>query len=295
MAVRAAQPSPFDVTATGPGAEAAARICTVAGKLQRRMRGWAVEFPAPYDPRSFDPGLYSMLALAAAFSDPHRTVDQLQPAGRMSLWVLGLGRRVAHLASEPELWRLIEHYEAVADGASPDPDDDLSRFLAVIHRELAALPAHPVLYDAWQEELRRTLRALARSWTTARAGRRPSFEEYLRDADGFGLALTFAAHRIATGDSGPAEDLADAARAVQRAVRLSADLGAAGRGLDPGEPNALTLGLPRPAVELRLAEATGQARTLLAAARARHREQADYMERHMDFYAGFFGTAPPRR
>jgi hypothetical protein len=289
MAVQAAEPSPLSLSAAGPAAEAAARICTVAGKLQRRMRLWAAEFPAPYDPHSFDPGLYSMLALAAAFGEPHRTVDELQPAGRVRLWTLGLARCVAQAASEPEVQRITEGCEAVARGAAPEPDDDLMRFLAAIRDELTELPAYPVLHDVWLDELRRTLYALARIWTAAHTGQRPTFEEYLGDADGLGLALAFTAHRIATGDIGSGEDLADAARAVQRAVRLAGDLGAAGRGLDPGEPNALTLGLPRPALELRLAELTGRARRRLAEIRDRHREQADHMERHMDFYAGFFG------
>ncbi|SEF87679.1 hypothetical protein SAMN04489712_102352 [Thermomonospora echinospora] len=288
MAVRAAEPSPLSLSMAGPAAEAAARICTVAGKLQRRMRLWAAEFPAPYDPDSFDPGLYSMLALAAAFSEPRRTVDELQPAGRVRLWTLGLARCAARAASESEVRRIAEHCAAVADGAAPAPGDDLARFLAAIRDELSELPTYPVLHEVWRDELRRTLQALSRN--RAALGRRPTFEEYLDNADCLGLALTFTAHRIAIGDTGPGEEPTDAARAVQRAVRLSGDLGAAARRVDPGEPNALTLGLPRPALELRLAELTGQARRLIAAARVRHPEQADHLERHMDFYAGFFGT-----
>jgi hypothetical protein len=121
----------------------------------------------------------------------------------------------------------------------------------------------------------------------------PAFEEYLDNADNLGFSFVFAAHWIATAPAGPVtgiDEVRAASRAVQRVIRLLNDLGTYERDLKWGDLNALLLDVSREDVRHRVAEVTAEARRLLAAARAGHPRMADYMERQMDFCAGFYGV-----
>ncbi|GAA5055463.1 hypothetical protein HNP84_006232 [Thermocatellispora tengchongensis] len=275
-----------------PEAALLGRTCAVAGRLQRDMRGWAEEYPSLFDAKPFDPALYSTLALASAFSGPWLSAAELRIANRACLWCFGLDWLVDYAAGSPrEVRELVRRCRAVVDGEAPAPGDDLTRFLADIRDELAAAPAFAALGAAWREEFARMATAMTREAEWKAAGVVPSYAEYLGNADNLGFSFVFVSHWIAT--SGTAEvtgtgDVRRAAQAVQRVIRLLNDLGTYERDLAWGDLNALLLGVTREEVTAQVAELAARARDLLAPLRPANREAADYMERQMDFCAGFY-------
>ncbi|MFV2178829.1 terpene synthase family protein [Actinomadura sp. LOL_016] len=286
-----------------PPALEAGTICAVAGQSQRQMRAWAAEYPALYDAKAFDPALFSTLALAAAFSGPGLTADGLRMANRVCLWCFGLDWLIDYAAtSRAEVDRLVRRCMAVAGGEPPAAvagdgtvaETELLRFLAAVRDELADAPAFGALGDVWLDELRRVLDAMALEWDwkTARdAGRgAPAFEEYLANADNLGFSFVFASHWISSGGGGDVAVVRDASRAVQRVVRLLNDLGTYKRDLEWGDLNALLLDRSRAQVEERIGGLTSEARALLGDAATTAPELAAYMERQMDFCAGFYGV-----
>ncbi|MEU9016454.1 terpene synthase family protein [Actinomadura sp. NPDC048394] len=277
----------------------AGTICAVAGQAQRQMRAWAADHPALYDAKAFDPALFSTLALAAAFSGPDLGADRLAVANKVCLWCFGLDWLIDYAASSrDEVAGLVRRCAAVADGEEPAPgtpaEDELSRFLAGIRDELRAEPAFPGLGDVWREELQRMLDAMALEWDWKAArdagGDAPSFDEYLANADNLGFAFVFVSHWIASGGGGDVTAVREAGWAVQRVIRLLNDLGTYERDLEWGDLNALLLGRPRAEVQERISALTAEARVLIARARDGAPRLADYMERQMDFCAGFYGV-----
>ncbi|MFC7639781.1 hypothetical protein ACFQX6_01020 [Streptosporangium lutulentum] len=71
-------------------------------------------------------------------------------------------------------------------------------------------------------------------------------------------------------------------------IRLLNDLGSYERDLSWGDLNALLIGLTRPEVERHVAELAARSRELIGLLRKTHPELADYLERQMDFCAGFY-------
>lgn len=302
----AALPSSHAALSTTTGAPSAptaaleaGTICAVAGQAQRQMRSWAAEYPALFDAKAFDPALFSTLALAAAFSGPGLGADRLAMANKVCLWCFGLDWSIDYAASSrDEVAGLVSRCAAVADGDEPEPgtpaEDELCRFLADIRDGLRAEPAFPLLRDIWRDELRRMLDAMALEWDWKAArnagGDAPSFEEYLANADNLGFAFVFVSHWIASGGGGDVTAVREAGWAVQRVIRLLNDLGTYERDLEWGDLNALLLGRPRADVQERIAALTAEARVLIARARDGAPRLADYMERQMDFCAGFYGV-----
>ncbi|MFD0891332.1 terpene synthase family protein, partial [Streptosporangium algeriense] len=165
--------------------------------------------------------------------------------------------------------------------------------LAGIRDELAASPAHPVLGPLWREELRRMLEAMLREarWKADKVT--PGFEDYLGNADNLGFSFAFASHWLYTAGSGEGlgeilDEVAEASRSVQRVIRLINDLGTYERDVAWGDLNALLLGPERAEVERRVAELAARSRELITPLRDRAPELAGYLERQMDFCAGFY-------
>lgn len=275
-----------------PAALASGIICAVAGRAQRQMRAWATEYPSLYESKAFDPALFSTLALAAAFSGPGLSADELRMANRACLWCFGLDWRIDYAAtSQAEVRETVSRCKAVADGAAPQDGDDLTRFLADLRDELAVRPAHAELRPIWRTELHRMLDAMALEWDwKAARGAPPSFAEYLGNADNLGFSFVFTTHWIHVGPAGPVEAVVAAGRQVQRVVRLLNDLGTYERDVAWGDLNALLLGASRAEVEQRVAELTAEARELIARIEPTHAGLASYLERQMDFCAGFYGV-----
>jgi hypothetical protein len=281
-----------------PAARECGAISAVAGRSQREMREWAAGYPGLYGAETFDPALYSTLAAAAAFSGPRLTAEDLRMANRFCLWCFALDWLIDYVAtSQREVADIVRRCVAVAAGAAPVAGDDLTRALAGLRDELAVAPAFPGLGALWRDELRLMLEAMAREWTwksdrDAGAMDGPTFDEYLANAHNLGFSFVFTSHWIATGGAGAHEPVRAASWEVQRVIRVLNDLGTYERDLTWGDLNGLMLDIGRDGVERRLAELTALARERLAGLRAGRPElagHADYMERQMDFCAGFYG------
>lgn len=266
-------------------------ICAVAGQSQRGMREWAETYPRLFAPKPFDAALYNTLSLAMAFSGPWFTAGQLRMANKATMWAFGLDWLVDYVASSPrEAEDIARRCLEVAEGGPPLPGDDLTRMLADIRDELGASPAFPVLGPIWRTELLRMLEAmlLETRWKAAKA--EPTFEEYLANADNLGFSFVFLSHwlHIAGPDVADTKAVAEAGRAVQRVIRLLNDFGTYERDVAWGDLNVLLLGVPRAEVERRLAGLTARSRELIAPLRAGSPQLAGYLERQMDFCAGFY-------
>ncbi|WP_232071983.1 terpene synthase family protein [Phytohabitans flavus] len=267
----------------------------MAGQTQREMRRWAEAYPGLFAAKPFDDALYSTLALAMAFSGPTLDSGQQRMANRATLWCFALDWQVDYVASSAEEAAAIaRRCMAAAGGADPDPDDELTAFLAEVRDELAGADAYPVLGPVWREELRRMLDAMVREHQWKAAGvARPSFEEYLDNADNLGFSFVFVAHWIHTSQPPSAVDIDDvrlASWAVQRVIRLLNDLATYDRDVKWGDLNALMLGPDRTAVGQHVRVLADEARRLIAPLRDRQPALADYLERQMEFCVGFYGV-----
>lgn len=291
--------------------------CAVAGQGQRQMREWAAAYPVLYGAKAFDPALFSTLALAAAFSGPGLSAERLRMANRVCLWCFGLDWLIDYTATQiDEVSGLVHRCKEVAasplpaytlaapaslgrDGSAPTPAiAELMTFLADIRTELSAAPAFERLGEVWFRELSLMLDAMAREWdwkadrktdTTGGPGGL-TFDTYLANADNLGFSFVLTSHWIAEGGHGEVDAVRVAAQAVQRVIRLLNDLGTYERDLQWGDLNALLLDLTRSEVEERIAGLTTEARTAIHDMRDGHRGLATYMERQMDFCAGFYGV-----
>lgn len=271
------------------------RICALAGQAQRDMRQWAERYPGLFSAKPFDETLFSTLALATAFSGPWLDRGQQRMANRVALWCFGLDWLVDYVAtSEAEAALIAQRCLAVAGGADATPGDDLTAFLAEIRDELATAGGYATLGPMWRDELGRMLAAMVREhqWKPAGAAR-PSFEEYLDNADNLGFSFVFMAHWIHT-DPAPSgvdiDGIRMASWAVQRVIRLLNDLATYERDVQWGDLNALLLGPDRTEVARHAERLATAARERIRSVRVRQPALADYLERQMEFCAGFYGV-----
>jgi hypothetical protein len=275
------------------------RVSAVAGQAQREMRQWAAAYPGLFTAKPFDSALFGTLAMASAFSGPWLTAAGLRMANRVCLWCFGLDWLVDYVATSPEEVReIVGRCLAVADGAPPDPGDELACFLADIREELASAPAFTALRPVWRDDLRRMLDAMAleSEWKAGLSGgvTPPTFEEYLGNADNLGFSFVFDSHWIFTAEAPPPGDVDGvraASRAVQRVIRLLNDIGTYDRDVSWGDLNALMLGVTRDDLDKRLAALADRCRELIGPLRPAHPDLAAYLERQMDFCAGFYQVA----
>ncbi|WP_230884822.1 terpene synthase family protein [Planomonospora sp. ID82291] len=281
---------------SGPGDRVAAvesgAVCAVAGRSQREMREWAQAYPDLFSAKPFDAALYSTLSLAMAFSGPWLTAEQLRMANKATLWAFGLDWLVDYVAASPqEAEEIARRCREVAGGAPPADGDDLARMLADIRDELASRPAFAELGPVWRDELERMLDGMLTEWRWKAGKSVPTFEEYLGNADNLGFSFVFAAHWIHVSDGGPVADadrVREAGHAVQRVIRLLNDLGTYERDVAWGDLNALLLDVDRAEVERRVAALAARSRELIGPLRDAQPGLAGYLERQMDFCAGFY-------
>ncbi|MEO3813525.1 terpene synthase family protein [Sphaerisporangium sp. B11E5] len=270
----------------------AGSVCAVAGRCQRDLLGWMAAYPRLFRAAPFDAGLAGTLGMAMAFSGPWLTAGELRMANKTSLWAFGLDWLVDYAATTAdEVDHIVGRCLAVAGGAPPAEGDELSLFLADIRGELLATPSYPWLGPVWHEELRAMLEAMGRERAWRDAGTAPSFYEYLGNADNLGFTFAFTAHLLHTGEPGDDTHLGrvlDAAREVQRVIRLLNDLGTYERDVEWDDLNVLLLGVSRAEVERHIAALASRARDLIALLRPELPRVADYLERQMDFCAGFY-------
>ncbi|GAA1513881.1 hypothetical protein GCM10009677_53770 [Sphaerisporangium rubeum] len=272
----------------------AGSVCAVAGRCQRDLLGWMAAYPGLFSAAPFDAGLAGTLGMAMAFSGPWFGAAELRMANKASLWAFGLDWLADYVAtSAGEVDAVAERCLAVAGGGAPAEGDELGVFLAEIRAGLAATPSYPWLGPVWRDELRAMLEGMRRERAWRDAGTVPSFEEYLGNAANLGFTFAFTAHLLHTGGVERPGDLGPvlaAAAEVQRVIRLLNDLGTYERDVEWGDLNALFLGVPRAEVERRVAGLAARARDLIAALRPGLPRVADYLERQMDFCAGFYSA-----
>jgi len=278
------------VADTAAAALESGRICGTAGRCQRDMRAWAAEYPGLYGSNAFDPALFSTLALAAAFSGPWFDAGQLRMANRACLWCFGLDWLIDYQATAAdEVAGLVARCLAIADGGPAVPGDELTAFLADLRDELATAPGFAVLGPVWREDLAAMLDAMAREWHWKAAGTKPTFDEYLDNADNLGFSVVFTAHwAFTTPEVTQVAEVRAASRTVQRAIRLLNDLGTYERDVSWGDLNALLLGVDRDDVAARVAELTGEVREQTTALPP---QIGGYLRRQLDFCAGFYGIS----
>jgi hypothetical protein len=139
------------------------------------------------------------------------------------------------------------------------------------------------------------LRSMALEWEWKSAGTagRPSFEDYLANADNFGSTFVNVSHWIFTG--GPSwpehlDALREASREVQRVLRLLNDLATYERDVTWGDLNALLLGVDRAAVTERIAALVERCRELLGPLYGPCPREAVYLERQIGYSTGFYGA-----
>ncbi|GGK88862.1 hypothetical protein Sme01_02110 [Sphaerisporangium melleum] len=290
-----ALPSSSGAERVWPAAVDAGAICAVAGRSQREMQEWMAGYPGLFAARPFDAALSSTLSLAMAFSGPWLDAAGLRMANKVCLWAFGLDWLVDYVASSaPEVAEIAGRCLAVAAGDPPLAGDDLTVFLGEIRDELAASPSFPLLGPVWREELELMLEGMSREREWRDSGVTPSLEEYLGNAANLGFSFAFAAHLIHVGgvtDAADVEPVRRASHAVQRVIRLLNDLGTYERDLAWGDLNALLLGVTREEVDRQVASLAARSRSLIEPLRGSHPHIAGYLERQMDFCAGFYRLA----
>jgi hypothetical protein len=282
------------------------QVCAHAGEGQRDLQQCVAEYGGLFTTAAFDPALFSTVAMANAFSAPWLPSDRLRMANRSALWVFGLDWLVDYLAtSQAEVEEIEQRCVAVADGTRAAHDEPLARFLADLRDSVFASTSVACLRGLWRDQLRRTVRAMAREWvwkSTRQAGVRaaaPSFDEYLANADNLGFCFVFVSHAIFSAEPAVtsalcngrrpdgADDLLAAAAEVQRLLRLLNDLCTYDRDVKWNDLNALMLGVTAAQVRQRLDELTASCRALLRPLRRTHWQLAAYLERQIDFNSGF--------
>ncbi|MET7749269.1 terpene synthase family protein [Micromonospora sp. NPDC005367] len=273
------------------------RICALAAKGQRDLQRQAAAHPELFSARPFDPALYSSIAMAMAFSSPSCTTEELRFANRAVLWGFALDWQVDYLAKSREaVDRITADTLAVVDGAAPTVEDPLGRFLAELRDELARSPGYPTARSLWRDAVHRTLAAMAREWdwrASTAAGRPPSYEEYLDNADNLACTVVNVAHWIRTGDADVHRrlpELVAASDQVQQVLRLVNDLATHERDREWGDLNAITLVGDPAEVARRAADLTESCRKTLADLADRWPREATYLTRQLGYTNGFYGS-----
>ncbi|MEU8297458.1 terpene synthase family protein [Micromonospora sp. NPDC048909] len=275
------------------------RISALAAKGQRDLQQCAAGYPDLFPPRPFDPALFGNVAMAIAFGAPWCDEAALRITNRAVLWGFAVDWQVDYVAkSREEIDLLTERCLAVADGATPAPDDPLGRFLAELRDDLAATPAFERYRAVWRAELGRVLDAMAREWDWKQTtgadgapGALPDLEAYLDNADNLACTVVNVVHWIHAGDPvtlAHLDRLIEASGVVQRILRLVNDLGTYERDLRWGDLNALLLVADRDEVPRRIGALVAQARELLTPLRETCPVQADYLARQIGFSSGFY-------
>ncbi|WP_084959724.1 terpene synthase family protein [Thermoactinospora rubra] len=261
------------------------RMCAVGVECGRRLAGWARAHAAALPGAAFDGGMLTALGLVCATGSPHATVEDLETVSRAALWVFAVDHAVETTRPEP----VIE--DCLRAAAGGQPASPVAVMLADLRAGLAARPAFPGHAEAWQDQLERTLTAMARQqqWRAEQA--RLTLEDYLRAADSCGAALVNLSHWIATGDAWTLAHLEQARQAgdhVQRYLRLLNDLAGAEREERRGDANALRFGITREQLHEAMADLAARAEGLLAPIRAGSPATAAYLEHQMAFNTGFY-------
>lgn len=169
--------------------------------------------------------------------------DPLLITARYLVWIFGVDDLSDDWAVPlPALLARHAHYRAVAQGAAPDPDDELALLLAELCADLAAQPRWHALAEAWRAALGGLLAAMA-----AERDPRPRADlaEYMAYAHISIGALQDAWTMLIVLGERVGQAQLQAIRAAMlceaRVIRLANDLNSAEREQAEGKQNALTI------------------------------------------------------
>lgn len=268
------------------------RACAVTVACARDLRSCAERYPVLFPPDPFTDQLFFATAMANAFGSPWETAERLRTAARMSLWVFAADYLVDYRATTREqIDELSAACRTVAGGGAAGPVA-LAAFLAELRDDLAAAPAFAAHGDAWRAKLDRYFAAMTREWEWKRSAIRPTWAEYLGNADNFGSSLVNLSHWIATGDAytlAHLDELREISDVVQRVLRLLNDLASYRRDLEWGDLNALLLGVTPAQVRAQVAELATEVTDRTSRLRPEHPLLADYLDRQVGYSQGFYG------
>jgi hypothetical protein len=269
------------------------RLCAVAGQAQRGLRLHARRYGNLFASAAFDDVFFSSLATVGTYCAPDVPADQVELSHRAGLWVFGMDRLIdAVSGTRAEVDRVVTACLAAARGEAGV--SEVSRFLADLRRDLAQRPAFGVLGALWEEEVTRTLTAMAQEWDWRGSGPGLSLDEYADNVDSVGFGVVFLAHWIATEPRRRPTDVAAliaAGRRVAILLRLVNDLGTYRREQRLGDVNALALGVSVADLVTRIDELAGQCQQALQPCRRRHPQLTRYLDRHIGFNLGFYASA----
>lgn len=281
------------------GATAAGRTCAVAADGQRDLARCVASYANLFTAASFDASLLASVTLANAFSAPRVDADGLRLLNRTTLWAFALDWLVDHEAADREsIDDLSRRCLSVADGAEPEPGDQLGEFLASIRDELWS-GSHPgALAPVWREELRRMLTAMAVEWDWKARGPEGlgslTVEEYLDNADNLGSSFVNFSHWWAGGSAVTVQDVAEvlaAGRATQRVIRLLNDLATYERDVTWGDLNVRMLGVSTTDIQARIGSLVEESTAVLARLRVRQPDHAAFLRHQVEFCQGFYGVS----
>ncbi|MEU5876798.1 terpene synthase family protein [Spirillospora sp. NPDC047279] len=285
-------------SATADAVRAAAehgRLCGVVSQAQRDLQSCVEKHSGLFDGKPFDATLLGAVSSANVFGSPDDPAERLEIANRTSLWIFGLDWLVDYRArTRADLDGIEAECRAAAADEPYTGGSPLGAFLREIRDRLATAPAFAERHPVWRDELERMLAAMAREWEWKTASARPTFDDYLANADNFGSTFVNVSHWIFTGDAAALSRL-DALRAVSRKVqqvlRLLNDLATYRRDVTWGDLNALLLGVDRDAVTRRIGELVDECHTALGPLHEACPREAVYLERQIGYSMGFYGIA----
>ncbi|WP_339155551.1 terpene synthase family protein [Actinomadura luteofluorescens] len=272
-------------------------VMAQAVKCARDLARCAETYPDLFDAKPIDETLFNAVACANAFGSPWLTASGIRMAARTSLWIFGLDWLVDHVATtRDEVDDINRRCLAVAEGASPEPGDGLTRFLADIRDEAAGSPGFAALRDDWLEQFARLLHAGARelTWKFVDEASWPTFDEYLDNADNYGSAWVNISHWIVHADQGVLDHIGElqaASRDVQQVLRLLNDLATYERDVTWGDLNAQMLGVERAQITARIDAIAARCRDRVRPLRGDCPEAVAYLERQIGFSTGFYGLS----
>lgn len=279
-----------------PEARDDGRAGAVAVACARDLAACARRYPDLFPADPFDHRLFFATAMANAFGSPWEPVERIRVAARMSLWVFAADYLVDYLATtRAGIDDLADACTGVADGGPPSTVP-LARFLGELRDDLATVPAYATHGSAWRDQLSRYFAAMTREWEWKQAGHdggpRPTWEQYLDNADNFGSSLVNVAHWIHTGDAytlAHLEELRTISDAVQRVLRLLNDLASYRRDLEWGDLNALMLGVTPDQVRACIDDLAAEVTAMTARLRPAHPRLAEFLDRQAGYSMGFYG------
>jgi hypothetical protein len=155
-----------------------------SGVLVDCLEQWACQYA------SLRPSRIPTAALATAVVVPRMSLSDSLSMARMILWIFGVDDRVdEHKMTLVKMQRIARQWYVIAShgpGDSPNNDNELTRILVEMRRELSSAHLFDPLREYWASRLRLLVITMAREYqygiqySTYGPRALPSFDEYLR-------------------------------------------------------------------------------------------------------------------